>query len=596
MARKLAVVDGKVVVVDDSASGPTSPVPPTPEEIAAVRSGPLIGPHKPTKPVGPSELPPIPLTTTAPVIPGKAAASEPPPVPLASTAPALPGAESSNPVPVVIVPGSSPVPVTTCTSIAPAGVTDKTPFPATATAPALTAPVGSTSTAPLKPAVGRESDDSMEWTGRHPSSFVPPGGKPVTYPFESPAKSADREHGTYAVGPALSKPATGPTVPKRGPVEGKPGDSRTTVYDRPMPVVIVGPRPVPVIGMGPTAGTGGATTTAPATTTASSGTTTTTQGSAAAGNPLALPTDDKRIVARAVGQFVAGKASGDDDAGRKLGGTVGYVAGEAIGEAAGGPVGAAVGGPVGSMVGDKIGARLDDPLKDFTDTFKTATKVTTIFADGMKAVAGNDYLGAFQVGVKAGGDVLGQIPVVGKAASAALETFGTAVTATVGVVNAFTERGKQLAMYSGQLTAATATADIRGMQSDLREADVLGPKLAELIDLQSRFEQVFREIMLPIKEVVLGAIIELLKGIAEVLLKILENIQPIVKFFSDAAGAGVAGLIVRIRALLEGHGPGLGLDPRLLGWIGAPVGGVAAPAPAPAAGAIPLLRGLGLIP
>ena len=53
--------------------------------------------------------------------------------------------------------------------------------------------------------------------------------------------------------------------------------------------------------------------------------------------------------------------------------------------------------------------------------------------------------------------------------AALVKAFDTASTALI-------DRGKELLAYSPELVAANARAEIRNIQSDVREAQVLGPE------------------------------------------------------------------------------------------------------------------------
>ena len=67
------------------------------------------------------------------------------------------------------------------------------------------------------------------------------------------------------------------------------------------------------------------------------------------------------------------------------------------------------------------------------------------------------------------------------------------------VVDAFAQRGKQLAMYDGDLARAKADADIRKLQADIRESRRIGEETSRLIEAQSRTEVAFQGAIAPLK-------------------------------------------------------------------------------------------------
>jgi hypothetical protein len=187
-------------------------------------------------------------------------------------------------------------------------------------------------------------------------------------------------------------------------------------------------------------------------------------------------------------------------------------------------------------------------------------------------------------------------------AGVAVAAFAVALGATVAVVkvaaqaiSAFAERGRELAPYSAALTAASARADIRNIQADQREAEVLGPKLAELIELQSNGQQALRELLLPIKEWIIDILNGLMKGLFEVAIGMLEALRKLIEIADGPLAKKLADIIDRVKAILAGAAiGGAGLDPRLAAWLAVPIGGAppVAPGRPPIVGAPPVIGGI----
>lgn len=127
-------------------------------------------------------------------------------------------------------------------------------------------------------------------------------------------------------------------------------------------------------------------------------------------------------------------------------------------------------------------------------------------------------------------DYLGDtIPILGDVAAAQVRLQGAIIEMPEKLTNAFIQRAGQIGQYSPQISMAQAQAQARNTMADLREAQVLGPSMARMIDAQNRQEQAFRELVLPIKKVV----VELLADRLELLAKVAEKA---LKWFGQEEG------------------------------------------------------------
>lgn len=182
-------------------------------------------------------------------------------------------------------------------------------------------------------------------------------------------------------------------------------------------------------------------------------------------------------------------------------------------------------GPIGGAL-----AGANESGKLLADGINEAAKHVRLFGDIVGSIAGNDYMGAFQKGLEGTAGTLEKIPLIGQVLGAELRLAGAVVGSFTTIVKAFVERGEELAKYSGAVAGARATAAVRGILGDVREAQVLGADTARLTDAQSRFYEEFREIMLPIKRFLL----ERLAVVMDNLATFLEFVGPLLTAIQEA--------------------------------------------------------------
>jgi len=173
-------------------------------------------------------------------------------------------------------------------------------------------------------------------------------------------------------------------------------------------------------------------------------------------------------------------------------------------------------GPVAVLAAAEVGSRvLANEINKFT---KRVEAVST----GFQQLAGNDHMGMFNTAVDQAASELEEIPIVGKVYSAELKATVAPLRALNAMTSAFVSRGKELSNLSGTLAGANAQADVRSLLADVREAEVMGESLARLTDAQSRADSELRELLLPIKDVVVRS----LAGLIEMMLSAWDFTQP----------------------------------------------------------------------
>jgi hypothetical protein len=198
--------------------------------------------------------------------------------------------------------------------------------------------------------------------------------------------------------------------------------------------------------------------------------------------------------------------------GTKAGGTLGAIGG-GISKAAG-PIG------LGLAVADAAAAT-------FAKTIQMASQGVKLFGDMAVKAVGNDGIGMLTSGLNAASAALGKIPVVGQVFSAGLELASAGLNTFQSVLNAVTQRGRELAKYSPELSMAAAQADVRKIFADIREARANERKYADLILKQQNIEESFQKALQPLKEVVADVLIQ----IAPLVQNMAQNLGQMLAFF-----------------------------------------------------------------
>jgi hypothetical protein len=161
--------------------------------------------------------------------------------------------------------------------------------------------------------------------------------------------------------------------------------------------------------------------------------------------------------------------------------------------AAAGPVGLAV--LAAKVIKDKIETGIGDIFRGAANSVAVAGEA------GSAAIRGNNADAVGQVGTGML-KLAGELPVVGDKLKVLGDVAQKTVGAFVGVVDAFTERGRELRGYSGALAGSYAQSDVRSLLGDIKEAQQLGPEIARINDSQSKMSDMLRDLLLPIKKAV----------------------------------------------------------------------------------------------
>lgn len=123
------------------------------------------------------------------------------------------------------------------------------------------------------------------------------------------------------------------------------------------------------------------------------------------------------------------------------------------------------------------------------------------------ATAGGLATGGLAAGGAAAGLVAsvagGPVGIAALAVAASLGVMALAVKGATDTFNALAERGKELKGYNANIALAGAKQDTASLMADIREANLLGNKYAQVIELQTSAEQELRTALMPIKDVLL---------------------------------------------------------------------------------------------
>lgn len=103
------------------------------------------------------------------------------------------------------------------------------------------------------------------------------------------------------------------------------------------------------------------------------------------------------------------------------------------------------------------------------------------------------------------------------AGAAAVTVVGITAAASMQFAKSMSERARELSAYSGQIAMSVAMAEVRQIQADIREAQILGSRYSDITDSWSRFQVSIQEFMIPIKKVLLDIATPLMEWLNKLL-------------------------------------------------------------------------------
>lgn len=257
--------------------------------------------------------------------------------------------------------------------------------------------------------------------------------------------------------------------------------------------------------------------------------------------------------------------------------------------------GAAPGGARAAMAGVGEAAVAAGPAIAIAAVLAVQQKMVDVTNKAAKSVealgtqaarfAENDHLGMFNAAVDGTAETLEEIPVLGKKYAAELRLAAAPVRAFATAVEGFNQRSRELAPYSGPISAAASKAEVRSLLLDIKEANRMGGVDARLIDASSRANAELREMLLPLKEVTVKVLTWVLEtGMSvwdfskPILAKVGENMFELLQVVEEIGKSLPMGMGDAVTDLLKEMERGRKLDKRLeefksagpiLDWLGA---------------------------
>lgn len=141
------------------------------------------------------------------------------------------------------------------------------------------------------------------------------------------------------------------------------------------------------------------------------------------------------------------------------------------------------------------------------------------------SIANNDAVGAVVAYSEMTASVLENAPVVGTLLGSVARSAGVLVQSFDSVARSFVDRGRELAQYNGAAAGAAARQQVRDILANIREGNALGNQFADVSDRYGELMDTIKEIFLPIKRLMLGAmasILELLNNVLTIALPFIE--------------------------------------------------------------------------
>ncbi len=229
------------------------------------------------------------------------------------------------------------------------------------------------------------------------------------------------------------------------------------------------------------------------------------------------------------------------------GGMVGSSLG-GISKLAGGSI-AKFAGPIGIAV-SAVGAAFDALNSAMQATIAGVKEL----GNAAIKVAKNDGIGLLASGFQGVANGLSRIPVVGGLLASSFELVSASLTTFKSVLDAFTARGRELSRYNPVIAMAAATADVRKLFADMREANQNASKYADLILRSQQLDESFQRALQPLKEAVMKLLIKVapaVEGMAVGLARLIEQLPIEIQFFSDAMYSLSGALINYQKAMQE---------------------------------------------
>lgn len=201
------------------------------------------------------------------------------------------------------------------------------------------------------------------------------------------------------------------------------------------------------------------------------------------------------------------------------------------------------------------------------DGFQMVGEMAGSAGRGTAALAANSGVGALSGAIGTASAGLSRLGPYGMAAAAAFQAAEKTVGALREAINSVVARAREIGNYDGRIAAANAMADVRKMQTDMREAQRLGDRYARVVDQQSKAEAILAELLNFFK----GPLMTMLANGIEVSTRTLVGILQGIDQATAHLVPGLGELAANMKKILEGD-PGIDMERLIKEALAAPIG------------------------
>jgi hypothetical protein len=209
-----------------------------------------------------------------------------------------------------------------------------------------------------------------------------------------------------------------------------------------------------------------------------------------------------------------------------------------LGQLGGGGLMRSLGGAGGALGAAGIVGGVVMAAQQMTTSLNNMRQGVDVVASGLEGLAHND-LSKLDDGVNdLRRSVVGAVPVLGDLANAQGDLIRSIVNIPSKLTAAFIARGHEIGGFSAAITGAEARSEVKTTFADLKEAQELGPAMARMIDAETNLSIQFREIMLPVKRVIVELLADRLEAIGKMIDAVV-NLPEIIEKIADDLGRAI---------------------------------------------------------
>lgn len=173
--------------------------------------------------------------------------------------------------------------------------------------------------------------------------------------------------------------------------------------------------------------------------------------------------------------------------------------------------------------------------------------------DAAAGLAGNRALPAVTMASDAAAGHLEKFGLVGKVWAEELRTMTKAVTVAKQTLDAFADRGKELAELNSTIAGASARQEVALLRADMREANRLQKEYADLIDAQTRIDVATQDAIVELKKVILPVLVRVAEGVATIVETATAVMEGVAKVREEIRQQLAEGMLAAIRTAFPGR-------------------------------------------